>query len=287
MSIVYLDGKFLQEEKALIPVMDRGFLFGDGVYTTIQVCEGRTLFLDTHLQRLKENCAHLHILPPTIDNESIYQLIEKNQATQGVWRLKILITGGSDPQMRLPERPYGHLVITLKPFTVPPLVPLRLVLFPFPVSICHASFKSLAHLNRYYVMEYACKQGVDDAVTTTESKLLLEASFGNLLWLDPIKKYAWTPSSELPLHAGVTLSVLKKILQKEGYMLQEAKWTINDIPENLLLFRVNTMSGIRPVSCLEERKFPQNPSVTTFLKEVFEEKAEIKQTALTAAACPV
>lgn len=273
MGYIYLDGEFLPKEEAKIPVMDRGFLFGDGVYTTIQVKEGMPLFLEIHLERLKENCRHLNILPPLVKSEWVQALIEKNQAFHGVWRLKILITGGMDPQMRLPERPYGHLIFTLEPFSIPPIIPLRLTLFPYPAASCHASFKSLAHLNRYYVMEYAKAHGYDDAVTTTESGVILEASFGNLLWINPDSKQAWTPSRELPLHWGVTLSVLKGILVGQGYHVQEVKWHLNTLESSLCVFRVNTMSGIRLVESLDKKKFTLNTKLHTWLKESFEEAA--------------
>lgn len=282
MGIVYLDGEFVLEHEAKISVMDRGFLCGDGAYTTIQVREGQPLFLKAHLRRLQENCAHLKIAPPFIEEGAIEELIEKNRAQEGIWRLKILITGGEDPEMRLPERSFGHLVMALKPFVPLPMKPLRFTCFPIPFGLCHASFKSLAHLNRYYVMEYAHASQYDDAVTATESGILLEASFGNLLWVDEKTKTAWTPSSTLPLHVGVTVSVLKEILRKDGYHIDEVKWTLKDVPEGIALFRVNTMSLIRPVACIDHRDFPLHPSLQAFLMEQYEERAGIKKAALAA-----
>lgn len=273
MGFIYLDGEFLPEEEAKISVMDRGFLFGDGVYTTIQVRDGIPLFLEIHLERLRLNCAQLNIIPPFIPKESIEELIEKNHAIQGIWRFKILITGGEDPSMRLPRRPFGHLVMTLKPFTPAPITPLQLGLFPYPTSLCHASFKSLAHLNRYYVMEYALGNRFDDAVTTTESGILLEASFGNLLWIAWEDKNAWVPASTLPLHGGVTLSIVKEVLEEAGFKFHEVKWKLADIPPGLTCFRVNSMSGIRPVSSLGDVRFTLNPKEESFLREGYEEYA--------------
>ena len=53
MSIVYLNGEFLPKDKAAVSVMDRGFLFGDGVYEVIPVYSRRPFRVAEHLRRLQ------------------------------------------------------------------------------------------------------------------------------------------------------------------------------------------------------------------------------------------
>lgn len=55
MSTVYLNGEFLPIDRARIPVMDRGFLFGDGVYEVVPVYSRRPFRLDEHLDRLQRS----------------------------------------------------------------------------------------------------------------------------------------------------------------------------------------------------------------------------------------
>ncbi len=55
MTIVYLNGSFLPLEEARIPVMDRGFLFGDGVYEMIPVYDRHPFRLHEHLTRLQDS----------------------------------------------------------------------------------------------------------------------------------------------------------------------------------------------------------------------------------------
>ena len=52
-SIVYLNGEFLPKDKAAVSVMDRGFLFGDGVYEVIPVYSRRPFRVAEHLRRLQ------------------------------------------------------------------------------------------------------------------------------------------------------------------------------------------------------------------------------------------
>jgi len=62
-DIVYLNGRFLPLEEARISVLDRGFLFGDGVYEVIPAYGGRLFRLDEHLARLESSLDQIRIRP--------------------------------------------------------------------------------------------------------------------------------------------------------------------------------------------------------------------------------
>jgi len=53
--ICYLNGEFLPLAEAKIPVLDRGFIYGDGVYEVIPVYDRLPFRLDGHLARLKRS----------------------------------------------------------------------------------------------------------------------------------------------------------------------------------------------------------------------------------------
>lgn len=61
---VYLNGEFLPESEAKISVLDRGFLFGDGVYEVVPVFGGRLFRLEQHLDRLERSLAAVRIDAP-------------------------------------------------------------------------------------------------------------------------------------------------------------------------------------------------------------------------------
>ncbi len=80
-NIVYLDGEYLPVEEATISVMDRGFLFGDGVYEVIPVFGNKLLRLSEHLRRLQNSLNRISCLNPYSDDEwtaIFYSLLEKN-----------------------------------------------------------------------------------------------------------------------------------------------------------------------------------------------------------------
>lgn len=64
MTTVHLNGRFLPLEEACIPVMDRGFLFGDGVYEVIPVYSRRPFRLKEHLHRLQDSLDGIRLANP-------------------------------------------------------------------------------------------------------------------------------------------------------------------------------------------------------------------------------
>lgn len=61
---VYLNGEFVKPEEARVPVMDRGFMFGDSVYEVIPVYSNRLFRLDEHLQRLDNSLSAIGMENP-------------------------------------------------------------------------------------------------------------------------------------------------------------------------------------------------------------------------------
>jgi D-alanine transaminase len=68
-EIVYLNGEFLPIEKAFIPVLDRGFIFGDGVYEVIPVYSKRPFRLAEHLARFERSHQAIRIPNPLSADE--------------------------------------------------------------------------------------------------------------------------------------------------------------------------------------------------------------------------
>ena len=91
-NIVYLNGLYAPIENAKISVMDRGFLFGDGVYEVIPVFGGKLLRLDEHLARLHNSLNRISLLNPHNDNEwqkIFLNLLEKNSGDDRAIYLQI------------------------------------------------------------------------------------------------------------------------------------------------------------------------------------------------------
>ena len=60
----YLNGAFIELNNAKISVMDRGFIFGDGVYEVVPVYGGQPFRFEQHMIRLERSLAELRIVNP-------------------------------------------------------------------------------------------------------------------------------------------------------------------------------------------------------------------------------
>jgi len=87
--MVFLNGKFLPIEEAKVPVLDRGFIFGDGVYELVPVYSRVPFRLDEHLARLERSLAETRIRNPYTRaqwRELIYRLVDAQSFDdQGVY----------------------------------------------------------------------------------------------------------------------------------------------------------------------------------------------------------
>ena len=55
MGFAYLNGRYLPEEEAFVPALDRGFIFGDAVYEMVPVYAGTPVALERHVARLQRS----------------------------------------------------------------------------------------------------------------------------------------------------------------------------------------------------------------------------------------
>lgn len=98
MGDVYLNGEYLPLEDARIPVMDRGFLFGDGVYEVLPVYAGQTFRLAQHMARLDNSLRSIRMENPLRRESWAVIFARLTSATPDVDQLIYLqVTRGVDP----------------------------------------------------------------------------------------------------------------------------------------------------------------------------------------------
>jgi D-alanine transaminase len=104
--LVYLNGEFLPLDQARVSVLDRGFLFGDGVYEVIPAYAGHLFRLEQHLQRLDNSLAAIRMDPPLSHDqwrELLTRLIADRPGDLGIY---LQVTRGADSK-RDHEIPQG------------------------------------------------------------------------------------------------------------------------------------------------------------------------------------
>ncbi|MDH3872198.1 MAG: D-amino acid aminotransferase [Gammaproteobacteria bacterium] len=92
MSTAYLNGTFLPLDQAQVSVMDRGFLFGDGIYEVIPVYNGKLFRLAQHLRRLQNSLDGVRIGNPLTDaewTEVLTGLVARNAGSEQAVYLQV------------------------------------------------------------------------------------------------------------------------------------------------------------------------------------------------------
>lgn len=258
---VYLNGKICLERDAFIPISDRGFLFGEGLFTTIRLCEGKCEFVGEHLQRLRTQARILGIDHNPIDLAWLEQLIACNHAEEGIWRLKIILTVKHEQ-----ETPsVGTLLATLEPYRWIPWEPCSLCLYPSPIESPTAHVKTLAYLDHLQVKNYARTQGYHDAVTTNAQRCLLETGCSNIFWID--QGVLWMPDLALPYLKGV---FIQSLLRHLPIPFHEIKAKLDQIPATASVYLCNCLTHIRPVVSIGSRLFQRNAERETLLQRATE-----------------
>jgi D-alanine transaminase len=117
MSMVFLNGTFLPLEEAKVPVLDRGFLFGDGVYELVPVYSRVAFRLDEHLARLERSLSEAGIHNPhgrAQWREIVYRVIDAQpfedqgvyfQVTRGVAKRDHAFPKGVEPTVFMMSNP--------------------------------------------------------------------------------------------------------------------------------------------------------------------------------------
>lgn len=223
---------------------DSGFLFGEGVFRTLKVVDGKVPHWQEHLAKLREDCRFLSLPLPTISEQDVQNFVAENQAEKGTWRLKIICT--------------QSLFVTLEPYTLPS-VPKRLTIYPHCIEKPSVKIKSLSYLDNLLVSKYATACNYDDALILNHEKAILECSKANFLWI--YKDILHFTDPALPYYEGVTQALCFKAALQLGLKLQPCRCRVHDLPAEAHLFTANAMQGLVPIIQVENRIFERDLSL--------------------------
>ena len=111
-SFVYYNGEIFPAESALVPVGDRGLLYGYGLFETFLVKNGQAVFIEEHLKRLRISAPKINLALPEEElyplglHDSIHEVIAKNNMLEG--SLRLTVTAGTEDSNK------PNVVITVK-----------------------------------------------------------------------------------------------------------------------------------------------------------------------------
>ena len=261
---VFLNGQLVPEEQAVVPVVDRGFLYGDGLFETMRVVNGKPYRGAQHLERMVRGADFLKIKLPFTPKELHHfaeQLITKNEMPDSV--LRVTLTRGVGVRGYSPRGADSPSVaMTLHPAPTtgePPAWRLITASIRIIASDPLTQFKTCNKLPQILARFEAEAKDADEALLLNTSGEVVETAGANLFWVyrDRVCT-APTGRGALP---GITRAVVLEICQVLG--LATIKRVIK--PEALRssegIFLTQSTLGVVPVTSLDGE--PVNPSPLT------------------------
>lgn len=251
-----MDGTWVAEEEARVPIDDRGFLLGDGVFDTCRLYDGRWLHFDDHARRLHDSAEVLRIPPPPLAElrGRADDLLRRNSGVDhGV--LRMTLTRGS------PGGP-PRLVMTLR--TLPSdwrdtarrgwRCITAAVRHP-PAAVMPPRLKGQGRVFSLLAALEAEEAGCDQALLLSLDGHITEGATWNVFWR--VGNVVRTPSEETGLLPGVTRSLVMEQVRAAGYTLETGVWGREELDAAHEVFGTMTSLGIVPITELDGRPLPE------------------------------
>ena len=257
MTTVYLNGQFLPLEEARVPVLDRGFIFGDGVYEVIPVYSRRPFRLGEHLHRLQHSLDGIRLPNPHSEHEwahLIHQLVEQNEGDDQYLYLHIT-RGVAKRDHAFPNPPVPPTVFMISnPFPAPPSALLR-------AGICavtavdnrwlRCDIKSIALLPNVLLRQAAVDGGCTETVLIRDNSFLTEGSASNIFVVKHGTLLA-PPKDNLML-PGITYDVILEIAQINAIPLEVRRIGVAEVFEADELLLTSSTKEVLPITRLDGR----------------------------------
>ena len=259
---VFLNGRFVPASKAVVSVFDRSFLYGDGLFETMRVSNGKPFRWDQHMQRLKKGAAFLRIRTP-FSPDRLHRfarhLVKKNRMPDSLLRLTLSrgvgVRGYSPKDADQPT-------IVMSLHAMPGALSqwkLMVSSFRLPAGEPLAQFKTCNKLAQVLARAEADAAGADEALLLNTDGSVVEGATSNLFWIE--RKTVCTPPLATGILAGVTRAVILEICRKHNLSVREKKITPRQLARADGVFLSLSSYGIVEARSLDGKRLKQSPLV--------------------------
>lgn len=219
MNIFYVDGQFVEENEARLPVTDLAVLRGYGIFDFLRTYNGVPFHLDDHLLRLSRS-ARLIGLPLNHSVSAIAEIVRetlaRNNHTES--NIRIVVTGGDSLDGISPGNSQRLLVM------ITPVKPMPVTWYTegIPIITCHVErfmpgAKSINYMPAILCQNEARSRGAIEAVYADREGYLLEGTTSNFFVFRGDTLI--TPPCERLL-PGITREVILELAKKEFEVLE-------------------------------------------------------------------
>jgi D-alanine transaminase len=254
MSMVYLNGEYMPMAEAKISPMDRGFLFGDGIYEVVPSYDGRLVGFTPHMQRMQDGLDALEI-----------RLEVEHEAWREVARQLIVRNGGGDLGIyfhvsRGADTQRNHAYPTdIKPttyafaFEIPPApVPEKAATTCYTVATTEdlrwrrCNIKSTALLGNVMHYQHGHTLGHKETILHNQQGELTEAAACNVFVVK--NGIVATPQLDHQKLPGITRFMVLEVLRREGSIpIEERVVTMRELEEADEVWLTSSSKEIAPV----------------------------------------
>jgi branched-chain amino acid aminotransferase group I len=255
---VYLNGEFLLSDQAKISAMDRGFWYGEGLFETMRVYEGKIFVLEKHLNRLKKGLDILGFCLG-IDRNKIIKIVEillsKNRLKNAY--LRLTISGGKGDCKLLSSSSSSTFLMVVKelPQGLDDLKRGVKVAVAYPeVGFVYnpLGIKSTNYLINLIAKKKAVSEGAFEAVFVNQSGFLTEGATSNIFVVKDNKVY--TPLLNLSILPGITREIVMEICSELGVEIKEKEIKKDELYKADEVFITNSIIEIAPVIMVDKKK---------------------------------
>lgn len=245
-------------ESDVILATDRGLHYGDGLFETITIQNGKPSYLDQHLARLQKGIRRLGITG--VENTAIKDDLAKICAEYDQAMVKVIVTRGSGHRgYRPPVKQNPTRIVSIYPFPEFPDYFLqqgvKLVVCKTPIGT-NPVLAGIKHLNRLeQVMARSEWQDpeIAEGIMLDLNQHVIEGTMSNIFFVRDGTLH--TPALDQCGVAGIMRDNVISTANTLGLPLAVAQYSLQDFYNADEVFITNSIIGIWPVRQIEQMKF--------------------------------
>ena len=250
-QLVYLNGDYSLLQETKISVLDRGFLFGDGIYEVIPVYKGVIFHFERHIARLERNLAAVRLQSP-LDGQQLREIIQRLITRENQESVYLQISRG------VAKRDHGFPEI-IKP-SVFVMVSTVIQTPPSQGIACvtleddrwqHCDIKNIALLPNVLLRQQAHDQDADEAILIREG-VVTEGAASNVFIV--LKDQIITAPLGPYILPGVTRDIVIELLQNAGMAVQQRLYSEQELQEASEIWVTSSTKEVVPVTTLNRHK---------------------------------
>jgi len=241
----------------VVSVNDRALAYGDGVFTTAKIYNGKLIMLDQHINRLRASCEILSIL--CVDYVAIKKEIINVAAQFEEAVLKVIISsgqGGKGYSRKGCSKPTVFVKVSEFPTHYDDWrqsgINLGVSINKLGINPLLSAVKHLNRLEQVFIRAELDQSTFDDLLVLNINNEVIETSCANVFWFHNDQLY--TPVIE---DSGVAGLMRQEIINSMKVTIVKAKLT--EIAQCRAMFICNSVMGIVPVNTFGQRKLPIEP----------------------------